>query len=224
MNGDDLQEPGVSNEEVEFAETAARYDEVLSKYKLLRSRLLLMSANSGVSKPSGKRSDLLDVIESLDKMEEQFDRLSIQEEMLKEIKMSTLALELLSTEGPYDGLDDMLKEHCANQAKLFELSKSIRSERLAQKDAISGLLDRLLEYTLSLKDDQAKLKSRLPTDSDSTLQLKNAAEKQIKEIRFMKICISQIIAKKNVDLRENDTIKQILESARTPVTSVDNFL
>lgn len=38
-------EPIATAEEIEFAQTTARYEEVLSKCRLLRARLLLTSAN-----------------------------------------------------------------------------------------------------------------------------------------------------------------------------------
>lgn len=60
--------------------------------------------------------------------------------------------------------------------------------------------------------------------SYSNLELKKSMEKQIKEIRFMQICISKIILNKQVDLRESETLKHILKSARSPITSIEHFI
>lgn len=68
---------------------------------------------------------------------------------------------------PFRGLDTLLKEHCANQARILELSKSIRNEKLAQKKGIETLLDRLSQFTASLKDDQEKLNGNSVVDSET---------------------------------------------------------
>ncbi|KAK3922284.1 Peptidase T [Frankliniella fusca] len=223
--GNDI-EAALTSEEVEFAQTTARYGEVLSKCKLLRSRLMMISrnltANSGNQELDAPETA---VIDSLDKLEEQFHRISIQEEMLKNIKVTKLALDLFTSEQhTYEGLDDLIKEHCANQAKLYELAQSLREERLTHKKAIGQLLEQLCHYTSSLKDDQVKLESATSPDSTSTLELNKHMEKQIKEIRFMQICISKLVANMDIDLRENETVKEILKSVRSPITSVDNFI
>lgn len=40
----------------------------------------------------------------------------------------------------------------------------------------------------------------------------------------MQICISKIILNKQVDLRESETLKHILKSARSPITSIEHFI
>ncbi|KAE8743228.1 hypothetical protein FOCC_FOCC011163 [Frankliniella occidentalis] len=226
IDEDNGNEPVPTAEEVEFAQTTARYSEVLSKCKLLRARLLMTAENipqnGGNQIPGISESD---VIDSLVKMEDEFHRLSIQEEMLKEIKVTKLALDVFcSEEHSYEGLDDLIKEHCANQAKLFQLAQNIRSEKLTQKHAKAELLEQLCQYTASLKEDEAKLDLTTQSDTESTLNLKKNTEKQIKEIRFMQICISKILANSEVDLRESERLREIIKSVRNPITSVKNFL
>ncbi|XP_034256904.1 uncharacterized protein LOC117654402 [Thrips palmi] len=226
MDEEDVENVPLSPEEIEFEQTVARYDEVLAKLKLLRARLLMNSANlaGDLSKGSRSSQDVLDVTQSLNVIEEKFHYLSIQEEMLKQIKVSTLACEIVTSDSPNDGLDTLLKEHCANQAKLLELSKSIRNEKLKQKKGIEKLLDRLSQFTASLKDDQEKLDGNSEADSETNLKLKQSLEKQIKDIRFMQICISQIIVNKQVDLRQSQKLTGILKSARSPITSIEHFI
>ena len=225
-DGDEANAPTVK--EVEYAQTAARYDEVLSKCKLLRARLLFTTANFSESSNSQEagQSKSIDVLGSLDEMEAKMQHLSIQEEMLKQIKVSKLALELFNSEGPDEVLDDLLKEHCANQAKLYELAQDLTKERLAHKKGNCMVLDRLCEYTACLKKDQMKLSEPSSSNSNSKcdMKLKKSLEKQIKEIRFMQLCISNIVGNLDVDLRKEKKVREIVRSVRDPITSIEHFL
>lgn len=65
-------------------------------------------------------------------------------------------------------LDELLKEHCANQAKLFELAQEISKETVAQREAMGQHLDRLCEYTASLKNDQLELSKTYSSNDNSS--------------------------------------------------------
>lgn len=222
---EDVQNVVLSAEEIEFEQTVARYDEVLSKFKLLRARLLMNLAGvTDSSQGSQSPSEVSDVTKSLDEIEEKFHNLSIQEEMLKEIKISSLAYEIMKGGGPYEGLDILLKEHCANQARLFELSKCIRNEIMARKTNIERTSEKLSQLVASLKDDKEKFDEICIANSETNTKLKTNMEKQIKDIRFMQICISQMIVTKQPDLQRSERLRAILKSVRSPITSIEHFI
>lgn len=65
---------------------------------------LLLNAKFVLGSSSNEATPLetLDVMDSLDQMEAKVQRLSIHEEMLKEVKVSKLALELADSDGPHE--------------------------------------------------------------------------------------------------------------------------
>lgn len=224
MEVNDEDEPNATQEEVEQAETVARYDEILTKCKILRSRLIMTTADASRSGSNQEKTETYDVINTLKMMEEAFHHWSIHEEMLKSVKFSQLALELFTSTPEFEGLDQLLKEHCANQAQIFELAKEIRKEQRVRMDASAQLLAKLCQYMDSLRDDQKVLDSGLASTEGMSPGMKTTLEKQIKEIRFMQIAISRMVANLNIDLRSSPYLQGIIKSVRNPITSLEHFL